>query len=206
MNKKLTTHNTQHTTLAGFTLVELLVVIGIIALLATVGGYASLSIIRRTQAARFVSDFRKIEQAWNVWRLDSKQVFPKEDVFYPVPPNPSRGCYQDEPFISETDLITNKSSISQWHGPYLDAIPRTIFNTEYQYDNDEDVYVSGNCATQNHGVNIVVPFCSDNSRVMYLTAIIDKAIDGGDGRCSGRFKWTDETTVPFGMSYSLDTN
>jgi prepilin-type N-terminal cleavage/methylation domain-containing protein len=192
---------------SGFTLAELIVTVGIIAILGTVISVAGISIVRRAQAARIANDFKKIEQAWKAWRIDAQASFPLEDLFYTGVDRGLGGCYGDEPYMSESALYNNTAAPSTlWNGPYLSAVPRTPYgDQEYQYDNDNNEYISGDCSTVMSGVNITIAYCSQYDRLEKIAPLIDKALDGKVDRCAGRFRWTDNTNVQ-GFHYLIDEN
>ncbi len=194
---------------SAFTLTELIVVVGIIATLAMIGGMASITVSRRAQAARIISDVRKIENAWLEWRSDTHLPFPAETT----PGFSSSNSYCDpspEPFVETTSLYQNIPSSSNWRGPYLTRTMRDPYNKAYLYDFDTtSTYVSGNCASYSGGVNVAIQFCPDDrGDYRQILPVIDQAIDGQVDRCAGKFRWTDPNIVNshYGMYYLLDDN
>lgn len=174
----------------GFTLIEILTVVGIITLLSTIGGLAGLQMIRRAQATKIASDFRKIEAAWLEWRADTHLPYPSEET---AGYDDFTAQCDDEPLVIDTNLMQNTTGVVSpgWRGPYLASEPRDPFGRRYTYDADPgSTYVSGDCNTFPHGINIFLSFCPiDIANYRQIATIIDESIDQGDGRCSGKFRW-----------------
>jgi len=172
----------------GFTLIELLVVISIIGVLSSVVLSSLRSARDKAIAVKFVADFNAIAKGWALWQADTGSNFLEEDDYNTVG-GQCKGKGIDEPVISDTDLYINKSGIAGWNGHYISGI-KDPFGNEYLYDNDKNkdtLDYSDACLTC--GVNIFVFWCSDNSGYLRVIPLIDKIIDGGNGRVKGKFVW-----------------
>lgn len=179
----------------GFTLTELLIVVGIIATLASITGIAGLTVIRRAQAAKIVSDFKKIEGAWQLWRTDTHLRYPLEDPGAPAETTgyiegvPGVNC-SDEVLMGTTDIYQNHSQTANYNGPYLTSVLNDPLNIDrqYTYDNDgiADVYDPVTGANYTGGVNIMLQWCANlEDSYWQLRNIIDRSIDGTDGDIGG---------------------
>lgn len=189
--------------------------VSIIAILASVGGYSWREISHRAQANKIASDFRKIEGAWQLWRADTHGFisaqpnstgYPHEDVFYNGPAR-AENC-SDEAYIAETDIIANNNAgATNYRGPYMSIDPRDPFGRQYEYDRDgalngpSDIYSTAGCVSDpitghnnsagiNSGTDIVLHMCAaDINQYRPLAPLLDRAIDGSDGACSGKLRW-----------------
>lgn len=102
----------------GFTLVEVMVVVIIIALLGAIAGPAVFSRLRVAQEERVQADLNAIESALKLYRLDNF-AYPTE----------TQGLEA---------LISEPSNARAWRGPYLESMPMDPWETEYQYRNPSD--------------------------------------------------------------------
>lgn len=170
----------------GFTLIEILVVVSIISLLATLVVISFRNNRLQTQATKMVIDFSIIRKAWIFWRIDTGENFVLEGIYGSS--NTEAPCH-DEPILSDTDLSQNVSGKISWSGPYINPIPKDPFGREYSYDNDGDLWnpPSGKWG----GVNAQSQWCNreDGNRYLELAPRIDKIFDNGDGNNLGSFRW-----------------
>lgn len=151
----------------GFTIVELLIVVVVIAILAAISLVAYSNITNRAQASAIVSDLKAAEKAFHsykavsgpsTWWVDSHSAL----------------TGVGNPQISA--IITAQPEFRQ----FLQQAPSTAgldTNGGWFYDNDNDTY-SG-CAASLAGVNIGVLMSSASP----LMQAVDNAIDDGNLAC-----------------------
>lgn len=96
----------------GFTLMELLVVMAILAMLAALVGPALFGNIGRGQQTTAASQISNLESALDTYRLDV-------------------GSYPE----SLSGLVTNNSGSPRWNGPYIrsDEVPLDPWDNPYHY-------------------------------------------------------------------------
>ena len=105
----------QRNRVGGFTLIEIMVVIVIIALMGAIVGPAVFDRIQQAEETRVAQDIRAIENALKFYRLDN--------FSYPA---------QAEGLDA---LFTAPGSARNWRGPYLDAdsVPQDPWGQPYRY-------------------------------------------------------------------------
>ena len=114
---------------AGFTLIEMMVVVVVIALLGAMIGPTLFKKVQQAERTRIAQDIRVVEGALKFYRLDNYR-YPKQ----------SQGLEA---------LMTNPGGADNWNGPYLDAVPKDPWKTPYLYSSpgsrgkDIDVYTYG---------------------------------------------------------------
>ena len=100
---------------AGFTLIEIMVVIAILALLAVMVVPRVFTQLERAQATRVSQDIRAIEASLNFYRLDNFGF-----------PTQAQGLQA---------LVEAPQNARNWRGPYLDSLPLDPWDREYRYAN-----------------------------------------------------------------------
>lgn len=103
---------------SGFTLVEVMVVVIIIALLGAIAGPAVFSRLRVAQEERVQADLNTVESALKLYRLDNF-AYPTEEQGLEA-------------------LLSEPSNARAWRGPYLESMPTDPWDVEYQYRNPSD--------------------------------------------------------------------
>lgn len=175
----------------GFTLIEIIVVISIMALITLSGMWVYNNVFERSRAAEIAADLQNIRAAWNLLLIDANEDSPHESLYSSS--NPDAPCH-DEPLFYDTDILTNATGLSNWNGPYLKTEPTDPWGRRYTYDNDGDTYIF-NATSPSYdlgkGVNVVLPWCDtdDLSRYTRIAPLVDKMLDDGDGSESGSFRW-----------------
>ena len=130
--KKKITFQASITSFLGFTLIEIMVVVVILAVLAT---FVLPSIMERPDEARKVKimqDLRVIESSLKLYRLDNF-VYPSQDV-------------------GLSALVTKPDNAPNWKS-YLDRLPKDPWGNDYQYQNPGtnnpiDIYSLGSDGTK----------------------------------------------------------
>ncbi len=97
----------------GFTLIEIMVVIVIIALMGGIVGPAIFSKVQQAEETRVAQDIRAIENALKLYRLDNFDY-----------PGQSDGL---------DALLTEPASARNWRGPYLEDVPVDPWDQIYRY-------------------------------------------------------------------------
>ena len=116
---------------AGFTLIEIMVVVVILGILAAIVAPNVIGRIDDAQLARVQQDLRGIENALNFYRLDN--------FIYPT----------SEQGLQALATKPNDPNIRNWKkGGYLDRMPKDPWGKEYQYLNpgqngEIDIYTYG---------------------------------------------------------------
>lgn len=157
----------------GFSLLEILVVIAIVGLLASVI-LASVQVARqRAQAARTISDFRQIELALR--------------VLINVSERDSWWHSNDFTLCSDTWQVPISCLVNNY-GLYFETAPVPVLGSHYTYHNS---YNGGNPYQCGHnevwrGVNISLREVDNDSGFVEL---MDRIIDSGDGDDCGRIRW-----------------
>lgn len=150
----------------GFTIVELLIVIVVIAVLATVTVVAYNGVRLRSQATAIVSDLKAIEKALHLY---------KQSLGLSSWPNDNDATYftgNDNP--SFTAIINAQPGFRD----FLQTAPvPTGIGAAYAFDSDGDTY--NGCSTITSGVNIYVPNATNND----LMQMVDNLMDDGNLSC-----------------------
>ena len=115
---------------AGFTLIEMMVVVVVIALLGAMIGPTLFGKVQQAQETRVAQDIRVIESALKFYRLDNYRY-----------PTQAQGL--------EALVNAPGDAAGNWNGPYLEAMPNDPWGVPYQYQRpgsrgkDVDIYTLG---------------------------------------------------------------
>jgi len=115
---------------AGFTLIEMMVVVVVIALLGAMIGPTLFGKVQQAQETRVAQDIRVIESALKFYRLDNYRY-----------PTQAQGL--------EALVNAPGDAAGNWNGPYLEAMPNDPWGVPYQYQSpgsrgkDVDIYTLG---------------------------------------------------------------
>jgi len=100
---------------SGFTLIEIMVVVVVIALLGAMITPTIFSKVQQAQETRIAQDIRSIESALKFYRLDNYQY-----------PTSQQGL---------SALFESPQGENNWKGPYLESVPLDPWGVEYRYAN-----------------------------------------------------------------------
>ena len=100
---------------AGFTLIEIMVVVAVIGLLIGFIGPRVFNQVEKAERTRIAQDIRAIESALKLYRLDNYRY-----------PSQAEGLEA---------LVTSPSQNGNWNGPYMEKMPTDPWNKPYRYAN-----------------------------------------------------------------------
>jgi len=173
-----------------FTLIELLIVILIVGILATIAIVSYGNMKERAKAAKMAADLKQIETAFHLWATsEGVSSWWQEDVWK---------APTDEPTL---DWLSKNTSLKEWLPSALN-----VDNNLYVYDNDLDTFDTSvnNCANGviYAGVNLNI---WDPTLISSAEAL-DKQIDNGDGPKCGKLVWDKTGTDGNFIGYKLGNN
>ena len=114
---------------AGFTLIEMMVVVAVIGLLIAMVGPRVFNQVEKAERTRVAQDIRVVENALKFYRLDNFRY-----------PTQAQGIEA---------LVTAPTGADNWNSPYLDAVPNDPWKIPFLYANpgtkgkDIDVFTYG---------------------------------------------------------------
>jgi len=101
---------------SGFTLIEMMVVVVVIALLGAMIGPTLFKKVQQAEETRVSQDIRTVVGALKFYRLDNYRY-----------PTQSQGL--------EALVTAPAGAESKWNGPYLETLPKDPWGAPYQYQN-----------------------------------------------------------------------
>jgi prepilin-type N-terminal cleavage/methylation domain-containing protein len=155
----------------GFTIIELLVVIVVIAILAAISIVAYTGIQTQAQASSVVAGLKQIDTSFHLWATDKGlSEWPTEPV--------GGGGQSLSTLIASDDVLRS----------YLQQSPDVsgINSEEWFYDNDGDEKPACN-GDHYAGVNIVLRYVTNQAAAQ----IVDDTLDDGDPLC-GKVRYVDQ--------------
>ncbi len=175
----------------GFTIVELLIVIVVIAVLATLGLVTFNGVRTRAQAGAIVSDIKAMEKAFMLYKQASgTSTWPSDQS------DEWKGSHDgNNPKIK--DIIAYNTTFAQFlkSNPNISSISTS---DSWQYDNDGDSYSPTGCAGSSGGVNLSLPSPTNQA----VLDEIDRQIDGGDGMSCGKIRKSSTPTFLYSLALS----
>lgn len=173
----------------GFTLIEILIVVGIISLLTVMSTVGYGKIQDRARGNKVATDFQQIKLGWEIWKNSNNILLPREVGGN----NPDVTCFT-EPAIDQTVVQ-----------PLLGDTYRDPWGVRYDYDNDGDTFVGA--GTIDRGVNIALHWCAGNgSRYINMAPFIDATLDNKDGNTAGRVRWNTDPAADGGIYFLIAVN
>jgi len=129
----------------GFSLIEILVIIGIIGILVGIALPAYNGYREKAQIAEAMSDLKRIETAIIALGTDTGQ-WPSHQA---IGKNCQSGCGSNEISNFNTDttagLIADDPGTAylNWNGPYIPSVPKDPWGENYFFDNDYRIVSGG---------------------------------------------------------------
>lgn len=165
----------------GFTIVELLIVIVVIAILAAISLVSYNGIVASTQSAAVSKGLRQIDDAMQLWAFDSKMTQ------WPIDPISGGG-------VPLSQMIEENPGLKM----HLESVPSVqgVQTSEWFYDNEGDIKTE--CASPYNGVNIVIRFVVSEE----VAQKVDDTIDDGDITC-GQVRYVDQR-IFYSISYTQE--
>ncbi len=117
----------------GFTLIELMIVIAIIGVLASIAIPNYISYRRRAMVARAQADLKTIEKAVSMLALDTG-LYPSKRPFGELLGGPEEDDLNEDScglVAADDDFID-----AGWAGPYIREVPKDPWGNDYWFDND----------------------------------------------------------------------
>ena len=166
-----------------FTVVELLIVVVVIAILATISVVAYRAVITNAQVTGVVAGFKGLEERMDLW------VLREHNNKWPVDPIGGGGT-------SIANLIKNDPVFAE----YVENVPsvQNVQTEDWFYDNDGDS--KANCTNPYGGTNIVIRYVAH----AVIGQQVDNAMDDGNINC-GRIRYVDQR-IFYSLSFTQDAN
>ena len=114
----------------GFTLIEIMIAVGVLSILLAMAGYAITDVTNRARIKQATGELEMIAAAVNQLAWDSGQ-WPNRTV------RNNAGSAEAWTLTSDYNgLLGNNGSFTGWDGPYIDEIPTDPWNNPYFFDPD----------------------------------------------------------------------
>ncbi|QQG50822.1 MAG: prepilin-type N-terminal cleavage/methylation domain-containing protein [Candidatus Saccharibacteria bacterium] len=167
-------------TTSGFTIVELLIVVVIIAILAAITIVAYNGIQQRAKVSALVSGLKASDKALRLYATDQGfNTWPRDNAIISGYTNPTL-----QTFIAQTTTFKN----------YMQTAPNVANSPtlSWFYDNDDDIKPA--CGSRYNGTNIIIIGLDQST-----AEAVDATLDDGDIAC-GKVRYT---TVDSYLFYTL---
>lgn len=173
----------------GFTIVELLIVIVVIAILAAIVITVYNGVQTRAQASALIDGFKKIDKAFHLMSVDqgiTSWWADTDPVLYPTGTTTFGGNPQISAIVAAPETGMSK---------YLQRSPTVSgLSGHFTYDNDGDTYVPSACTNVARGVNVFF-----SSIPLNVAQAVDDSFDDGDLNC-GNIRLNAGTQLFYGLS------
>jgi general secretion pathway protein G len=117
----------------GFTLIEVLVILGIIAILAGIALPAYNSYLQKTKKAEAMQVLKRIETAIIALATDTGQ-WPKHQAIGKVSTGGTNEIYDLN--SANSGLVATDGAFPNWSGPYIPSVPLDPWGHKYFFDTD----------------------------------------------------------------------
>lgn len=177
---------------SGFTIVELLIVIVVIAILAAITIISYNGIQRSAQVSSVADGLSKVKKSFTMWAItDSLAAWPNEPTY-------SGGT-------SLTNMIADNPGLRQ----NLQAVPKVIGVGTDEWFYDSDVVETGPfgvCGNMYDGANIVIRYITDEAIAEGIDKVLDNEnVEGRNWYNCGRIKYNIVSGILFySLGYTKD--
>jgi general secretion pathway protein G len=120
----------------GFTLIELMVVVGIISALSGIALPAYQGYGERARVIQAKSDLRNIQNAMELLVIDT-DLWPGPSNANVVNPGGANEVWNLS--LPQAGLVATDGAFIGWDGPYLDSMPLDPWGNSYFFDSDYDI-------------------------------------------------------------------
>jgi general secretion pathway protein G len=148
----------------GFTLIELMVVIAIIALLATIALQNFKGSIDRARRVKAQADIAQLKSALDRYYLDAGSYPSSDQGLQALVSAPGGG----------SSNVSNGGDPGNWAGPYIEKVPPDPWNHSYLYQSDGNSYILKSFGADGveggEGKNADIDGSSSNGARLYLNA------------------------------------
>ncbi len=149
----------------GFTLIEILVVVGIIGLLLGIAVPAYTGYRERSQIANAMSDLKRIETAIIALALDTG-LWPEGQDMGEINDISTNEIYDlSEP---ESGLVATDGNFPNWNGPYIPEIPLDPWGNRYFMDTDYQISGVDNVVLGSYGPEAVCNNCYNDTDIRLI--------------------------------------
>lgn len=150
----------------GFTLIELMVVVGIIGILMTVA-VAGYNVFReKAKKVQVLADLKKIQLAIEDLAIDTGK--------WPGPNEVGKTANIEvwDLNLGQAGLVATNGGFPKWDGPYIDSVPKDPWGSDYFFDPDyhiggKVVAVLGSFGSNKKGKNLY----DDDDIILILPAV-----------------------------------
>lgn len=149
----------------GFTLIELMVVIGIISALSGIAIPTYKSYGEKAKLAQVHADLRNIQQAMELLIIDTDQ-WPGPSNANVVNPGGANEVWDLS--LPQAGLVATNGAFPGWDGPYLDSMPLDPWGNNYFFDSDYDIDGQDFAVIGSFGPNKVGPNQYDSDDVIII--------------------------------------
>ncbi len=165
----------------GFTVVELLIVISVIGILASIIFVAYNGVQDRARAAAITEGFKEINDGFQLMAVEERIKTWWLDEEWWVDEGPSYTGPHD-PYIKDVIANTNLKY-------FLKSVPEVkgLDSSVWRYDNDGNTYDPSECLASSSGVNVFMTSVKQN-----IAQMVDKSLDDGNLSC-GAVRWNPDS-------------
>jgi len=140
----------------GFTLVEILVVLGIISILAGIAVPAYNGYTQKAKKAAVMQDLKRIETAIIALGTDTGQ-WPKHQAIGAVSTSGGNEIYDLN--AASSGLVATDGAFPNWNGPYIPSVPLDPWGRNYFFDTDYQISGVNRIVLGSYGTGPVCQNC-----------------------------------------------
>lgn len=149
----------------GFTLVEILVILGIISILAGIAVPAYNSYTEKTKKAAAMQDIKRIETAIIALGTDTGE-WPKHQAIGKVSSSGTNEIYDLN--AANAGLVTTDGSFPNWNGPYIPSVPLDPWGHNYFFDTDYQIGGVDKIVIGSYGTGAVCNNCYNSTDIRLI--------------------------------------